>query len=324
MNELPLISIIVPVYNVESYLSECVNSLLRQTYQNTEIIIVDDGSSDHSGTLCDTFAAVENHITVVHQTNMGLSGARNTGIQLAKGEFLCFVDSDDYISDDCIDFLYNLTLQSDADIAIGGFITAFHHQAVDFAKDSGIPIRLSGVEAINEMLYSRKFSPSAWGKLFRKTLFEQIRFPDRKLYEDLFTTYKLLSKAQTIIFSDHKLYCYKKYAGTLSTQKNLQKQLDCMEALEQIYKDVVLKYPELAAAYKNCFLSFIMKLLSISNLHELKELKKYWTYVKQIRISVLHDKYALKRVRAFSCLSYSGMLFSKLILSIYYEKKWRL
>ena len=185
----PLISIIVPVYRVESYLSRCVDSLLAQTYQNLEIILVDDGSPDQCPQICEDYAKKEERIHVIHQENRGLSGARNAGIDVAKGEYLAFVDSDDYVSDDYIQVMYDAIKATGCAISQCRF-TYTKGEKLKENRGTGA-FRIYRGNSLMEKLYGNEEEATwfvvAWNKLYRRDLFETIRYPDilQKIQEAL-------------------------------------------------------------------------------------------------------------------------------------------
>lgn len=196
----PMISVIVPVYNVEKYLQECVDSLLRQTYSPIEIILIDDGSTDSCPAICDRYAAADETIRVIHQQNKGLSGARNTGIDAAQGELISFVDSDDTTEPDMLERLYVLLRDNNADIASSG---------IDIAKP------INGVYTSEEALMhilkeDGNLVTSAWGKLYRAELFTGIRFPEGLIYEDFATMPLLFDKSERIAHTSDILYHYRR------------------------------------------------------------------------------------------------------------------
>ncbi len=195
-----LISIIVPVYNVESYLERCLESLKRQWYDNLEIILVDDGSTDNSGKICDDFAKREKRAKVFHKRNGGLSDARNYGLKKAVGEMLAFVDSDDYIDESYISDMYYEMRHSDADIVVCGFNNNVPRSEILSGKDATIRLltRQENLEIV------------AWNKLYKKELFidNDIWFPKGKKNEDSLTIYKVLSKAKKVAYLDKSLYSY--------------------------------------------------------------------------------------------------------------------
>lgn len=206
----PLVSIIVPVYNVEKYLKKCIQSIINQTYKNLEIILVDDGSSDNSGKICDEFAQKDNRIKVIHKTNGGLSDARNAGLDVMSGEWVSFIDSDDFVSPYYIENLYYLAFLNGSDIAINSY-KRFKDKSEDFIfkkiTDEDILVYDSR-QAIENMLYVKNFTVSAACKIFKKKLFFETRFPKGKIYEDLYTIPLVISKTDKVVFCDIKDYFY--------------------------------------------------------------------------------------------------------------------
>ena len=182
----PLISVIVPVYNVEKYLKKCIQSIINQTYKNLEIILVDDGSSDNSGKICDEFAQKDNRIKVIHKTNGGLSDARNAGLDVMSGEWVSFVDSDDFVSPYYIENLHYLVNKYDVDMAITSFVRFFNENTkLSSNKISNQEVLIHNPdEAIKNMLYGKYYSVSACFKIYKKDLFYNNRFTKGKIYED--------------------------------------------------------------------------------------------------------------------------------------------
>ena len=230
----PLISVVVPIYKVERYLSACVDSIVNQTYSNLEIILVDDGSPDRCPEICDEYARRDNRIRVIHQENGGLSAARNAGIDIARGKFLTFIDSDDFIARNYVEVLYKGIVEFDADISIASFYT--------FTKEDELKIQSSGlpfVEIARDECYKRYGALnaelsmpliSACNKLYKKDFFASIRFPIGKLYEDAFSTYKLLDKAKKVVFTQTQLYFYRMNPQSILGQSFREKHLEMVEA----------------------------------------------------------------------------------------------
>ena len=196
----PLISVIVPVYNVENYISDCVTSLVAQTYPNTEIILVDDGSADGSPALCDRFAREHGCVRVIHQGNTGPSGARNAGIDAAKGEYLLFVDSDDTVSPELISVLYGLLCEYNADIACASHRESGQRDVSVLGSEQGI------MQLLKE---DTGLTTSSWGKLYSRALFDGVRFPENIIFEDYYTTPLLFDRARVIVYTDRFLYNYR-------------------------------------------------------------------------------------------------------------------
>lgn len=216
---LPLISIIVPVYNVEEYLNRCLQSICRQTYHNLEIILIDDGSTDNSGRLCDKFAQKDKRIRVIHQANSGLSAARNTGLKEARGEYLGFVDSDDWIEADMYEFLFCLMKRNEADISI---CTHYRDEGKKITAKyaSGKTSFFTRENAIRAIMMDKHIKNYVWDKLFKRAMFDGIRFPANRVFEDVATTYRALYKAKKIVLQESPKYHYTIREGSITKDRN--------------------------------------------------------------------------------------------------------
>lgn len=228
---LPLISIIVPVYNVKDYLEKCLQSICGQTYRNLEIILIDDGSSDGSGELCDTFAQRDERIKVIRQANAGQSAARNRGLAVAQGEYLGFVDGDDWIEPDMYGFLYRLLKENEADISIcshyrdkGGKSVAKYASGEQFA--------FARDEGIRELVVDKHVRNYMWDKLFKRQLFTGISFPVGHVFEDLAICYKLFYAAEKVVVQDSPKYHYViRECSTMQGKYDFRKELDLFYAV---------------------------------------------------------------------------------------------
>jgi len=203
-----MISVIVPVYNVEPYLRECLDSILAQTFRDLEVILVDDGSTDGSGRICDEYQRKDNRIVVFHAENHGLSAARNLGIDNAHGEWLMFVDSDDWVKPEFCMLPYQTAIEHKADMVIFG-IMRVHRDLTESLIDLELNGEVTQEQAVS---YGRN---AAWNKLYRRELFDGIRYPARRLYEDALTTYKTIYQAKKIIFLNIPLYYYRSRDGSI-------------------------------------------------------------------------------------------------------------
>lgn len=202
-----LISIIVPVYNVELYLERCVNSILKQSYTNSELILIDDGSTDSSPKLCDDFARKDSRIKVVHKQNGGQSEARNTGVNLAKGGYIAFIDSDDYVLTDYFEYLYSL-FTDDIGISCCGFERVTSDKCAIEDTENEITV-LSREEACTSLFTDSRVYSAVWGKLFRQEIAKQVHFSVGRYAEDVAIICKfLLSSNKKISVGSRKLYCY--------------------------------------------------------------------------------------------------------------------
>ncbi len=228
-----LISVVIPVYNVAGYIRECLNSVRRQTYTNLEIILVDDGATDESGRICDEYAALDERIKVIHKQNGGLSDARNCGINEVKGTYLMFVDSDDFMDERIIEILYRNLKDQQGDIAICDPVHVFQPADAVFSVKNECRI-FSKEEAICEMWYQKSFLPSAWGKLYKTSLFDNIRFRVGILYEDIDVMHELFWKAECIVYNLSCLYAYQHREGSITTKKFSLKDCEILNICERM------------------------------------------------------------------------------------------
>ena len=232
----PLISVIVPVYRVEEYLERCVKSILSQTYKNLEVILVDDGSPDQCPAICDACAEKDARVKVIHQENKGLSGARNAGINAASGEYLAFVDSDDYVSPHFIEELYQLL--QDTGCAIGQCRFSYV-KGEGLVEEGDSAFCIYRGESLMEQLYGPEEKATcfvvAWNKLYRAELFKEtgIRYPEGRIHEDEATTYRLFHEAKKLAFLDRALYGYYTKNGGSITSVFSAKRLQWLTAHEE-------------------------------------------------------------------------------------------
>lgn len=240
-----MISVIVPVFGVEPFLDECVLSLLRQTYEDLEIILVDDGSPDCCDKICDHYAALDPRIRVIHKKNGGLSDARNAGLQVARGEYIGFVDSDDYVASDMFSFLYSLMENTQSDISICGHVKTshkgkprlyFHHKKV---------YELDSREALSKMLQLGLYESFSWNKLYKRELFDSVWFPSGHIHEDLYTTYKLFDRAKKIAYSKEVKYFYRQRIGSIIHSIYNPQYHDYVLASIEVRDFIEEKYPQI-------------------------------------------------------------------------------
>ncbi len=210
-----LISIIVPVYNVEKYLEECIDSILAQTYREFELILVDDGSPDHSGEICDRYASQDKRIRVLHQENQGISDARNHALAVARGQYVTFVDSDDYIAPDMLELLYHNMKKENAQISICG--TWFVYEKCSQKEGVGDTyLKMNAQEALEKIVDFGYFDESLCRKLFDVNLLQSIRFPSGVLAEDILVTPKIIARANCIVYDSSPKYYYRQRQGSIT------------------------------------------------------------------------------------------------------------
>jgi len=233
-----MISVIIPVYNVEEYLRECVDSVLAQTYTDWEAILVDDGSTDSSGAICDEYAAKDERIRVIHQANQGLSGARNTALDAMKGDYVTFLDSDDYILPGALEHLLNLCLENNAEMSVCQVLRLESDGTLKLqaglAPISGTEV-LDGVEKMRSYIPLNKQTNSVCGKLYHRELFCDIRFPLGKTSEDVFVSYQVIHAAKRMAMNKNPQYVYRNRPGSIMTRCITLKDFDVLEGrvLEQ-------------------------------------------------------------------------------------------
>lgn len=314
--EKELISIIVPIYNVEKYLNKCVESILKQTYDNLEIILVDDGSLDNCGNICDEYAKKDSRIIVLHKTNGGLSDARNKGINIAKGKYIGFVDSDDYIDNDMFEILYNLCKNNNADISMISYKEIENEIIINENSNyTNKVFKYNNIEAIKELLKDEKIKNYAWNKLYKKELFDGIEYPIKMAYEDVGTTYKLFEKAKKIIWYDIPKYNYIR-RGTSIVSKNTYKNLkDFIDLSYQRYNYFENSIYSNKIKIENSY-SFIRNMImfylnyQIDNIQELDAVFEYYYPLFNKIIEQNYNEIILE------------MSKQNLIATIYYLIKW--
>lgn len=317
-----LVSVIVPVYNVRKYLEECVNSILNQDYQNIEIVLVDDGSTDGSSELCDHIKLKDERISVYHKKNGGLSDARNFGIKKSKGNIIVFTDSDDVVCSNMITRLYNDLTDNGADISIVD-ITHFYNEEepiFEHIKETNI---IQPEAALCDMLYQKNFLVSACGKMFKKELFKSILFPKNMLYEDSAIMYKLIDNSKTITYNKSKLYGYRHRGKSITTSSFSKRNLDIITISDEIVEYFSTRSENLVKASRAYRLNSHFRIfLTIPNTEEYKKYRiKSEDYIKKNCKAILKDKNIRSKMRiAIYCY-----IFFKPILKLIYSKvdRWK-
>lgn len=249
INKSDLISVIVPVYNVEKYLKKCLDSIVNQTYKNLEIIIVDDGSTDNSGLICDEYSKNDSRIKVIHKKNGGLSDARNVGLDNANGKYISFIDSDDYIEENMIICLYHDCEDNNCQMASSNKIYELENEKKYYTKEVIKSEVVNKEMALKNLLLN---DPSVANKLFNKELFNDIRFIKGKLYEDILTTPNLIEKCDNVFLDEKYFYHYIQHENSIIHNNFSKKKMDYMYNAKKLYNHIILNYPnikEVAEAY---------------------------------------------------------------------------
>ena len=295
----PHVSIIVPVYKVEKYLQKCLDSIAAQTYKNLELILVDDGSPDRCGEMCDSFEKTNSYTKVIHQKNQGLSAARNSGIDCAAGEYLMFVDSDDYITEDCVAYLLGLIQKYDADIAVSGL--RYINEGKQLPESNGISIDecLTPEEAIARMCYGKGFGCYGPGKLYKAELFHNYRFPVGKLYEDLATTYKVIGDALRVAYGNKIVYYWIQRSGSIMHSQFDRRHFDGMEAAEGLIDYVTERYPGALPAARFRYTAKAIELMAVcfSSGGDRKVFRELKQYVNRYEQEVMRDTNARRSMK---------------------------
>lgn len=296
-----LISIIVPVYKVEEYLDECVESIVQQTYENLEIILVDDGSPDTCPEKCDNWAERDSRINVIHKKNGGLSDARNAGMHTATGQYIAFVDSDDWIEKTYIESLYRAIQENGAEISACDVREVYCKADVPTVCDtSARTTKSTPEEALGELLKGRTFRAVAWNKLYRAELLKDEQFEVGRLHEDEFFSYRIFDKAASLTYTDLPLYNYRQREGSIMTTLTI-KRLDSLEAYLGRLNLLEKKYREL---YRKDKITFCVTCLNfycdtyVSDYEDVAAVRqKIKEYRKKIKFSLRElAKYSLKNI----------------------------
>lgn len=296
----PMISVIVPVYNVEKYLHRCVDSILAQTFKETEIILVDDGSTDSSGAICDSYLEIDSRIRVIHKKNGGLSDARNVGIDSSRGDFLCFVDSDDFIAPEMLDTLYRLIKENDADFSVCGICDSSVNGDTPQSAEESESV-MSGVDALKLTLEGKKLPGSMCSKLIPKELCCEHYFIKGKTYEDAFYTPELFLRAKRVAITTKSLYCYWHRENSITTSPFSACSFDVIDAYTYTLEVVQANCPELTdvAIFRLFWAYFVVldKMLMTKAYRKLPQYKQVVSYLKKHWWMIFCCKYFTKSRR---------------------------
>ena len=313
MKDEPLISVIVPIYNVEKYLNRCIDSIIAQTYKNIEIILIDDGSPDNCGAICDEYATKDSRIKVIHKKNGGLSDARNAGIDIAKGKYISFIDSDDFVSRYFIETLYKCLVENNADISSLTHGVSFEDGDDDSVKfmNSDNDFSCETVwpdDAIEYMFYQTIPTGVQW-RLYKRAIFNELRFPVGYLYEDVATTYKAFMLAEKIVLIYANAYAYRHRTNSIIRMKYDERKLIAIDISKALYSDICKLRPKLrrSAASRAFALNYTV-FLQVPKTDK-SSMLKLWTEIKKYRRTVLTDMSPKVRFknRAGAAISYLGM-----------------
>lgn len=309
-----LITIIIPIYNVEAYLTKCLDSILIQTYRNLEILLIDDGSTDSCGEICDKYKSIDNRIKVIHKVNGGISDARNCGLSNATGELISFIDSDDWVHKEYIETLYKNLITYKADISSCSYIKVKESSKIIYNSTKKVRTKVyTSEEAIANILYRRYMDNSPWGKLYKKKLFDGLEYQKGIIYEDLDLFYRIYERANLIVHTNKQCYFYLLRKTSLIRTFN-DNRLIVLDITDKICLYMKIHHPILLKAAYDRKLSATFNILYLllkfkSNNDTL--IKECWKTIKQLRKNCLIDIHS-RRKNKFACMfSFLGFTITK-------------
>ena len=304
----PMISVIVPIYNVEKYLARCVDSIVNQTYKNLEIILVDDGSPDRCPQMCDDYAEKDSRIKVVHKNNGGLSDARNAGMAVATGEYISFIDSDDYVSDDFFECLLDVMNKENSDIAECSVVKFYEDNRFDEFSDDLSVKTYDTQDAMSALIAENPFHQHVWNKLYKTELVKDIPYAVGKLNEDEFWTYQVFGRANKVSKLNKTMYYYfQRNSSIMGVGYNIRR-LDALEGKVNRQKYIENNFPELSTQakidlYGSCMFAYQSVLKFMSGADKEKALELIRKYRKMYNLSFDEIKLADKSARKYFYLA---------------------
>lgn len=322
MNEKPIISVIVPVYNAENTLDKCLQSILMQEFQKYEVLLVDDGSTDQSGNICEEQAKEDARIRVFHREHQGAAAARNYGVSQAQGDVIAFVDSDDTVSEIYLSYLWKLMQEYEAAIAVCSYDKVYEGNRVievDVGPDE-VRFCISGEDAVESLLYQKYFLSVPWGMLIKKSLLEEVKFPEHTKAEDMGTIYRLFAAADKVAYGSETEYQYyqRKSNTMFSTcdERNKDYYMHCREMI--VY--IKINLPSCRKAAVSRFFSACFQILSETPMDEEHEkfILQIYHDIRKMQNTVLLDSKAKLRNRGAAALSLVSIQLMHSLLRIYY------
>lgn len=317
---MPIISIIVPVHNVEKYVERTIRSILRQTFEDFELILVDDGSTDNSGTICDKYLGKDERVKVIHKENEGVSSARNVGIDAAEGEYIGFVDADDCIAGDMYEMLYSDIIENNADIAICGICNYFEDGRRSRQSDINGFWKFNNVQALKEVFEDRLFSVNPVNKLYRKDLFDDLRYPVGRIAEDAFLTPILMIRAKKVVYNYRPKYIYIHREDSITTSSFKKSDFDVVDAYKKHLEIVRKFYPKLEsqAMFRHLwsYMYVLDKMIMSNDLSHNDEYNEVVSILRKNTFKIITNKhFSIKRKVASLVLLFSPSLYAKLTIN---------
>lgn len=289
-----MISVVVPVYNVENYLSQCIDSVLTQTYGDLEILLIDDGSTDRSGSICDAYRTKDQRIRVFHTENRGLSAARNVGLDHASGAYILLLDSDDWIDEEAVQTLAEYAAKYDADVVSCAYYYEWKNKR-DIEEKIDRPIVLEGEQIMQAHIREPYLGYVAWNKLYKARLFSDIRYPVGRNHEDVLTTHKLLASAEKVICIPDVLFHYRMRANTISRVYSVDSMIAFWRAQDERYQALSEAYPDCQdALIEDCFRAISRMCRWYASYSEAEQVRGEIVMQEMQRFAELHERRILK------------------------------
>ena len=291
----PKVSVVVPIYKVEKYIHRCVDSILEQTYKNLEIILVNDGSPDRCGEIAERYKAKDHRIKVIHKENGGLSDARNQGMKHASGEYTTFVDSDDWLEKNMIDYMVTCSQKYEADVVQSAFYYAYEDKLLldnRHTTANEAPIIMNNKQVMQELVVNEKVKNFAWGKLYKTELIRDIEFKKGVLFEDIYWAHQVMKRVNTFLLTCRPLYNYFQRSDSIVSNYSIRN-LDMIEGLRERHLFIEEYYSELIdesykAILKAIFIHYTLLVLK-------RKLDKEGTYKNEIKAYVYNNRHHLKK-----------------------------
>lgn len=318
-NNRQLISILIPMYNVDKYISKCIESVLNQTYDNIEIILINDGSTDKTYDICKEYQLKDPRIVLVNNINEGVAKARNVAITKASGDYLMFVDADDYILPDCVDYMYGLIIKFNADISVCNYEIIYENtQNYAMLNEEEKIMEFNQYEALENLLYQKELDVSPWGKLYKKEVFFDVEYPNGFIYEDFGTFYKNIFKSQKIVYSSKKKYNYLIRKTSTTGRKFSNKDFDMISLSRKMEEEILSKYPSLRNAINSRLINmYFYYIRRIDKKTYKKEYKWIKNKIKELRVLVNKDKKIKLKVKIGILISYINIDLTKYIYNFF-------
>ncbi|SDN22130.1 glycosyltransferase family 2 protein [Alkalicoccus daliensis] len=282
MTDSPLVSVIVPVYNVEKYLEECIESIINQNEKRIEIILINDGSNDRSLEICKKYVSWDERVILINQNRKGVSAARNTGVKRASGQYIGFVDSDDWILPDMYENLLDLALEHKSDITICGHARQFGSSLTEFRTDQELLV-LNKENGLRELFRGNVYRFALWNKLYERKCFNEILFPEGRIHEDLAVAHQLIMNSELILVTSRTGYIYRHREKSILTTRFHIGRMDSFEAWDNIIKDLMRAHPEVMSEVWRRYAYWIFDNIQIilKQINDKEEANQQFTYISK-------------------------------------------